>query len=87
MIVHSRPLPRRPWPLTIGGIPLWLTESATDTPVPEGRGGRSASLLPDLGLSNISFSVGEDFASIATYFSEEFSVLISDHVEWPISST
>ncbi|KAK4466220.1 hypothetical protein QBC42DRAFT_329279 [Cladorrhinum samala] len=38
LVLQLRTLPPKPWPLTIGGVPLHLTvEIASGTPVPQGR--------------------------------------------------
>ncbi len=53
LIIRCRSLPPRPWPITIGGIPIWLTESATDSPIAQGEAGLSQPVLTDLNLSQV----------------------------------
>lgn len=78
MIVRCRALPQRPWPITLGGIPLWITDSETDTPLAGGKAGRSPPILQDLRLSKVACPSGEVFSTIAQYFTENLDIAISE---------
>ncbi len=78
LIIRCHSLPPKPWPLTIGGIPIWLTDSATGTPLPQGSPGHSQPVLPDLRLSNIRCPPSESIALISKFFTDEYGILISE---------
>lgn len=78
MIVRCRTLPAKPWPITFGGIPLWLTDSIDDTPMIEGKPGRTFPVLPHMYLSRKESPSGADFALIAKYFLDELSIVVSE---------
>ncbi|MCJ1365136.1 hypothetical protein MMC16_004256 [Acarospora aff. strigata] len=78
MIIRCRSLPPRPWPLTMGGIPLWLSDSPTETHMASGTAGRSPPILPELNLSKICCPAGEGFELIVEYFSGKLGFQISE---------
>lgn len=77
MIIRCHKLPKKPWPLTIGGMPLWITSDATETPEIEGRGGRAPTIMEDLPFSTVASPTGQHFNSIAQYFLNSLDVTVS----------
>lgn len=78
MIVRCHILPKKPWPLTIGGMPLWITSDATETPEIEGRGGRAPPVMEHLPFSKVASPTGQHFNSIAQYFLNSLNVTVSE---------
>lgn len=78
MIVRCHNLPKKPWPLTIGGMPLWITSDATETPEIEGRGGRAPPIMEQLPFSKFASPTGQHFNSIAQYFLNSLNVIVSE---------
>lgn len=68
MILQCHKLPKKPWPLTIGGMPLWITNSATETPEIEGRAGRAPPIMENFPFSKVASPTGQQFDLIAQYF-------------------
>lgn len=81
MIVRCHKLPKKPWPLTIGGMPLWITSDATETPEIEGRGGRAPPIMDHLPFSTVASPTGQHFNWIAQYFLKSGGHCIRNHVE------
>lgn len=78
MIVRCHKLPKKPWPLTIGGMPLWITSDATETPEIEGRGGRAPPIMEHLPFSTIASSTGQHFNLVAQYFLNSLDITVSE---------
>lgn len=76
LIIRCRSLPPKPWPISIGGMPIWLTDSETDMPYPQGKAGCSSPVLDDLRLSRVSSPAGETFELIAKYFADEHKIAL-----------
>ena len=78
LIIRCHKLPKKPWPLTIGGMPLWITSDATETPEIESRGGRAPPIMEHLPFSTIASPTGQHFNSIAQYFLNSLDVTVSE---------
>lgn len=58
MIVWSLNLPKKPGSLTRGGMPLWNTNSTTETSEIEGRSGHAPPVMNHLPLSKVACEFG-----------------------------
>jgi hypothetical protein len=64
--------------LSIGGLPLFLTDQDLDTPSIHGVSGQGGSVFTELELSTVYAPAGEDFHLIAAFFSDNFGLEVQE---------
>ncbi|KAL8734989.1 MAG: hypothetical protein Q9166_001114 [cf. Caloplaca sp. 2 TL-2023] len=78
LIVLMDNLPTKPWPLTIGGLPVHFTTSKDDEPFKKGQLGRGPRALTHLDLHKSSINISEEVLNQAASVFPKLGVKVKD---------
>lgn len=81
LTIHVRTLPPKPWPLTVAGLPLYITTEEWDTGYDFGKQGVGPAALGHL---NAKLHVTRDiFREIVRYFEGDLNIKL-DYIQWTV---
>jgi hypothetical protein len=83
LIIRVRRLPPKPWPLSVAGLPFYITTNEWDCPWVRGKYGRGGRILEDLDAQHC--VTDEIFDAVTSYFDSHTDVKITA-VRWSIGS-
>jgi hypothetical protein len=83
LIIRVRRLPPKPWPLSVAGLPFYITTNKWDDPWVRGEYGRGGRILEDLDARHC--VTDEIFDAVTSYFDSHTDVKITA-VRWSIGS-
>ncbi|KAI9864860.1 MAG: hypothetical protein M1813_002630 [Trichoglossum hirsutum] len=79
LTIHVRTLPQKPWPLTVAGLPLYLTTDEWNTGYDHGRQGVGPKVLTHL---NAKLRVTKGIFEAAVKFFETEAKVDVDYIQW-----
>jgi hypothetical protein len=83
LIIRVRRLPPKPWPLSVAGLPFYITTNEWNSPWIRGEYGRGGRILEDLNAQHR--VTDEIFDAVTSYFDTHTNVKITA-VRWSIGS-
>lgn len=83
LIIRVRRLPPKPWPLSVAGLPFYITTNEWNSPWIRGEYGRGGRILEDLNAQHR--VTDEIFDAVTSYFNTHTNVKITA-VRWSIGS-